>query len=67
MSWLWIIAAYLLGLGTMMVAVAFGRTAAEDSHPDLLERALEEVRVLRAENEALREKAGQSEAGRRQA
>ena len=67
MSWFWIIAAYLLGLGTMMFAVAFGRSAAEDPHPDLLERALEEARELRLQNEELRQKVEQLGAGRRQA
>ena len=67
MSWFWIIAAYMLGLGTMLVAVAFGRSAAEDTHPDLLEHTLEEARALRLENEQLREKVEQLGAGRRQA
>lgn len=67
MSWLWIIAAYLLGLGTMLVAVAFGRAAAEDPHPELLERTLEEARELRVENETLRQQVEQLGAGRRQA
>lgn len=67
MGWLWIIAAYLLGLGTMLVAVAFGHAAAEDSHPELLERTLEEARELRVENETLRQQVEQLGAGRRQA
>ena len=67
MSWLWIIAAYLLGLGTMLIAVAFGRSAAEPPHSDLLEQSLEEVRALRAENEALRRQVEQRDASRPQA
>ena len=67
MSWLWIIAAYLLGLGTMLLAVGFGRAAAEDPHPELLEQALEEARVLRLQNEELRAQVEQLGAGRRQA
>ncbi len=67
MSWLWIIAAYLLGLGTMLVAVAFGRSAADPPHSDLLEQTLDEVRELRAENEALRRQVDQLDAARRQA
>ena len=67
MSWFWIIAAYLLGLGTMLIAVAFGRSAAEDTHPDLLERTLEEARALRLQNEELRTQVEQLGAGRRQA
>ena len=67
MSWFWIIAAYLLGLGTMMFAMAFGRSAAEDPHSDLLEQTLEEVRQLRLQNEELQRKIEQLAAGRRQA
>ena len=67
MSWLWIIAAYLLGLGTMMLAVAFGRSAAEDPHPELLERALEEARRLQVQNDELQQQVEQLGAGRRQA
>ena len=67
MSWLWIIAAYLLGLGTMMLAVAFGRSAAEDPHPELLERALEEARQLKVQNQELRQQVEQLGTGRRQA
>lgn len=67
MSWLWIVAAYLFGLGTMLVAVAFGRAAAEEPHADLLERTLDEVRTLRSENEGLQRQVEQLAAGRRQA
>lgn len=67
MSWLWIIAAYLLGLGTMLVAVAFGRSAAEPPHSEQLEQTLEEVRELRAANEALRRQVDQLDASRREA
>lgn len=67
MSWIWIIAAYLVGVGTMLFAVAFGRSAREDAHPELLERTLEEVRALRTENEALQRQVDQLGAGRRQA
>jgi hypothetical protein len=67
MGWFWIIAAYLLGLGTMMLALAFGRSAAEEPHSELLDRALEENRQLRLENEELRQKVDQLGTGRRQA
>ena len=67
MGWFWIIAAYLLGLGTMMLAVAFGRSAAEEPHSELLDRSLEENRDLKVQNEELRQQVEQLAAGRRQA